>query len=93
MKSIFKIVTAPITLLIDLFTWFCVGMISCSAIIFRLVSSMIALFALVVLITDSTKNGFILLVLAFLVSPMGLPMLAVKLLSGLQYISCAIKTI
>lgn len=93
MKTILKLITTPLSFFIDLFTWFCVGMISCSAIIFRLISSFIALFALVVFITDSTKNGLILLTIAFLVSPMGLPMLAVKLLTGLQRISCAMKSI
>ena len=93
MKAILKVITIPIALILDLFTWFCVGMISCSAIIFQLVSGLLALFAFAVIITDSTQNGLILLTLAFLVSPMGLPMLAVKLLSGLQYISSAIKTI
>lgn len=39
---------------------------------------------LAVLITYSVQNGIILLVIAFLVSPFGLPMLAVRLLGFLQ---------
>ena len=36
------------------------------------------------LVTYSVQNGIILLVIAFLVSPFGLPMLAVRLLGFLQ---------
>ena len=44
-----------------------------------------------VLITYSVKNGIILLVLAFLISPMGLPMLAVQGLGKLQDVNSAMK--
>lgn len=49
------------------------------------------LLALAVLFTYSVKNGIILLVIAFLVSPMGLPLIAVKLLSGLQSMNNRLK--
>lgn len=39
---------------------------------------------LAVLITYSVKNGIILLVIAFLISPLGLPMPAVRMLGLLQ---------
>ena len=45
MKWILKILTAPVILLIDLFTLVCVGIISCSAIPLRIVSGIIALLA------------------------------------------------
>ena len=93
MKWIFKLLTAPIVLTIDLFTLACVGIISRSAILFRIVSSVVALLGVMVLVTYSSKNGIILLVIAFLVSPMGLPMFAVWILSALQGISHFIKSI
>lgn len=93
MKWIFKLLTAPIVLTIDLFTLACVGMISCSAILFRIASGVIALLGVMVLATYSPKNGMILLVIAFLVSPMGLPMFAVWILSALQGISRFFKSI
>ena len=34
MKLILKILTAPVSLLIFLFVWLCVGLISCSEIVF-----------------------------------------------------------
>lgn len=91
MKAILKVLTFPIVLILDLFTWICVGLISCSAILFKLASAILAILAVAVLITYSVQNGLILLTLAFLVSPLGLPMIAVWLLSGLQKISGTIK--
>ena len=93
MKWILKLLTAPIVLTIDLFTLVCVGIISCSALLFRIASSITALLGVLVLTTYSPKNGIILLVIAFLVSPMGLPMLAVGILSTLQNISHFFKSI
>ena len=91
MKAILKVLTFPIVLILDLFTWICVGLISCSAILFKLASAVLAILAVAVLITYSVQNGLILLTLAFLVSPLGLPMVAVWLLGGLQKISGSIK--
>ena len=91
MKAILKVLTFPIVLILDLFTWICVGLISCSTILFKLASAMLALLAVAVLVTYSVTNGLILLTFAFLVSPLGLPMIAVWLLGGLQKISGAIK--
>ena len=91
MKAILKVLTFPVVLILDLFTWICVGLISCSAILFKLASAILAILAVAVLITYSVQNGLILLTLAFLVSPLGLPMIAVWLLGGLQKISDSIK--
>ena len=93
MKAILKVLTFPIVLILDLFTWICVGLISCSAILFKLASAVLAILAVAVLITYSVQNGLILLTLAFLVSPLGLPIIAVWLLGGLQKISGSIKAI
>ena len=91
MKLILKIFTAPVTLLISLFVWLCAGLISCSAIIFKIASALLTLAALAVLFLSSVRNGIILLALAFLVSPVGLPLLAVKLLGGLQSVNGRLK--
>lgn len=93
MKAILKVLTFPIVLILDLFTWICVGLISCSAILFKLASAILTILAVAVLITYSVQNGLILLTLAFIVSPLGLPMIAVWLLGGLQKISGSIKAI
>ena len=93
MKWILKILTFPVVLLIDLLTLVCVGIISCAALPLRIVSGIIALLGTAVLVTYSPKNGMILLTISFLLSPMGLPMLAVRILSILQGISQFIKAI
>ena len=91
MKLILKILTAPVTLLISLFVWLCAGLISCSAIVFKIASALLTLAALAVLFLSSVRNGIILFALAFLVSPVGLPLLAVKLLGGLQSVNGRLK--
>lgn len=93
MKLIFKILTVPVTLAIDLFTLICIGVISFSGILLRLVSGIIAILGVAVLVTYSPKNGLMLLIIAFLFSPMGIPMLAVWVLGRLQNISCLLKGI
>ena len=87
MKWILKILTFPVVLLIDLLTLVYGGIISCAALPLRIVSGIIALLGTAVLLTYSPKNGMILLTISFLLSPMGVPMLAVWLLSELQSIS------
>jgi len=59
--------------------------------VFKLASGLLSLLAFAVLITYSAKNGIILLMLAFLISPMGLPMLAVWWLGKLQGANAAMK--
>lgn len=88
---ILKILFAPVSLVLSLFIWLCTGLISCTSFVFKLASGLLSLLAVAVLITYSVKNGIILLLIAFLVSPMGLPMLAVWLLGKLQDANAAIK--
>lgn len=59
--------------------------------VFKLASGLLSLLAFAVLITYSAKNGIILFVLAFLISPMGLPLLAVQGLGKLQDVNTAMK--
>lgn len=93
MRTVLKILMFPVALIIDLFTWICCGLLSCSAFVFGLASSLVSILAVAVMLTCSLKNGVILLMVAFLVSPMGLPMAATWMLSGLQNISLMIKRI
>ena len=74
--SILKIILVPLSLILSLFVWLCAGLLSCSGFVFKLASGLLSLLAIAVMITYSVKNGIILLVLAFLISPMGLPLLA-----------------
>lgn len=89
--AILKILFAPLSLILSLFVWLCAGLLSCSGFVFKLASGLLSLLAFAVMITYSVKNGIILLVLAFLISPMGLPLLAVQGLGKLQDVNAAMK--
>ena len=56
-----------------------------------LISMVIALLGVAVLLSCSLQNGIILLVMAFLISPYGLPMAAIWLLGKVQDLKFAIQ--
>ena len=70
LKGLLMIITAPVTLVLTLFVWLCTGLIYISGLVLGLLSTVIALLGVAVLITYSPQNGVILLVMAFLISPM-----------------------
>ena len=78
-------------LVLTLFVWLCTGLIYISGLVLGLLSTVIALLGVAVLITYSPQNGVILLVMAFLISPMGLPLAAIWLLSKVQSLKFAIQ--
>lgn len=84
MRLLLKALAAPIVVLLTVFVWLCALLLNLSAFAFGLAGTMVGLLRLAVLVTYSVQNGIILLVIAFLVSPFGLPMLAVRLLGFLQ---------
>lgn len=84
LKLILKIVIAPVILLLTLAIWICVGLVYVSGLVLGLLSTVIALLGVAVLVTYSPQNGLILLVIAFLISPFGLPKLAFCLLGKVQ---------
>ena len=80
MKILIRLLTAPITLIV----WLCAGLLYLSAPLFGLASAVLTVLTVVVILAGSLINGIILIVIAFLVSPLGLPLLAVQMLGGLQ---------
>lgn len=60
------------------------GIVYVSGLVLGLISMVVALLGVAVLITYSLQNGIILLVIAFLISPYGLPMAAIWLLGKVQ---------
>ena len=62
-----------------------------SGLVLGLISMVIALLGAAVLLTCSLQNGIILLVMAFLISPYGLPMAAIWLLGKVQDLKFAIQ--
>ena len=90
-KLLLKIVVAPVIVLLTLFVWTCVALVYVSGLVLGLASMVIALLGVAVLLTCSLQNGIILLVMAFLISPFGLPMAAIWLLGKVQDLKFAIQ--
>lgn len=84
MKPFLKVVFAPINFVLTLLIWICAGILHCTAFLFGLTGSLIALLGIAVLLTYSVQNGIILLIIAFIVSPLGIPMTAAWCLGKLQ---------
>ena len=80
MKILIRLLTAPIAVIV----WLCAGILYVSSFLFGLAGAALTVLAVVVILAGSQNNGIIVLIIAFLVSPLGLPMLAVKILVGLQ---------
>ena len=91
LKLLLKILVAPVILALTLFVWLCAGLVYLSSLVLRLISMVIALLGVAVLLTCSLQNGIILLVMAFLISPFGLPMAAIWLLGKVQDLKFAIQ--
>ena len=91
LKCLLMIITAPVILVLTLFVWLCMGLIYISGLVLGLLSTVIALLGVAVLITYSPQNGAILLIMAFLISPMGLPLAAIWLLGKVQSLKFAIQ--
>ena len=91
LKLLLKILAAPVILLLTLAIWICVGGVYISGLVLGLISMVVALLGVAVLITYSPQNGLILLVVAFLISPYGLPMAAIWLLGKVQDLKFTIQ--
>ena len=84
MRLLWKLLAAPVVLSLTVFVWLCMGVLYLSSFVLGLISTIVGLLGLAVLVTYSVQNGIILLVIAFLVSPAGLPIAAVWLLGKVQ---------
>lgn len=91
LKLLLKIVVAPVILLLTLAIWICVGMVYVSGLVLWLLSTVIALLGVAVLVTYSPHNGLILMVIALLISPFGLPKLAFWTLGKVQDLKFAMQ--
>lgn len=91
MKFLWKLLTAPVVLSLTVFVWLCIGVLYLSSFVLGIISTIVGLLGLAVLVTYSVQNGIILLVIAFLVSPAGLPTAAVWMLGKVQDLRLAIQ--
>jgi hypothetical protein len=92
MKVILKILLAPVILILTLTVWLCSALLYCSAFVFGLAGTLVGILALLVLLSGTVQNALILFVIAFLVSPMGLPMAAAWLLGKVQDLRYALQS-
>ena len=84
LKLLLMIAVAPIVVALTLFVWICLGLVYVSGLVLGRISMILALLGVAVLITYSPQNGLILLLMTFLISPMGLPLAAIWLLGKVQ---------
>ena len=91
MRLLIKIFAAPVVAVLALFVWICSVLLYVSAFVFGLTGTIIGLLGIAVLITYPVRTGITLLVIAFLVSPVGVPMAAAWLLGKVQAVRYAIQ--
>ena len=84
MKFILKILAAPVIAILVVFIWLCALLLKLSAWVFGIVSTILGILGLAVLLLVSVTNGIIVLVIAFLVSPVGLPLAAAWMIGQMQ---------
>ncbi len=84
MKIILKILFAPIIVVLAVVTWFLTFLMQVSGTILGIVSALLVVLGVAVMILDNTRNGIIVIVIAFMVSPYGIPLLAAKLVGQLH---------
>ncbi len=90
-KILLKIIACPIMVLLWLIIKLGVAVTYLSSLVLGIISVLFALFGLVYLITGSTMNGIIGFVIAYLISPYGIPMFIIMLLGVIQRIRYALK--
>ncbi len=84
MKFILKILFAPIVAVLAVVTWLFALVLSLSAWVFGIVGTLLGILGLAILVLDNVTYGIIVLVIAFLVSPMGLPMIGAWMIGQIQ---------
>ncbi len=84
LKILFRMVFMPVAWTIRLMIAAIAFVLSISTSLLSIVASVFTLLAVVMLMIGSTGNAFALLILAALISPMGLPAIADKLLDWMD---------
>ena len=78
-KLPFRILFLPILLTLKILFWVCSGILCLSEWMFSLAGTVLLLLGLYSLIFEANMQGLAVILIAFLVSPFGLPMIAMKL--------------
>lgn len=91
MKFLMKLLFAPIIAVLAVLVWLCGTALSLSAWVFGLVGTVLSILGVAILVLDNVTNGIIVLLFAFLASPLGLPMLAAWLIGQIQRFRCFLQ--
>ena len=84
MKFVLKILFAPVIAALVVLVSALALILNLSAWVFGIASTILGILGLAVLLLDNAANGVIILAIAFLVSPVGLPMLAAWMIGQIQ---------
>ena len=85
MRFLLKLLFAPVMAVLAVVSWFLVFVVGLSSGILCIPAAILGFFGLFIIFVDSVSYGAGLLVIAFLISPYGLPMLAGWLQGGTGY--------
>ena len=91
MKFILKILLAPIMLIFWIVECVCKLALKLSSVVFVITSTLFILASIPFFTDGSALNGCICMVIAFLLSPYGLPKLAIKLVAWLMFMRILLK--
>ena len=91
LKLILKILALPVVIVLTPLTWLCFGILRCTSWVFGLASIILAILGVFAFIAVAPRDGIIWGVTAFLVSPLGIPMLVVHIVGGLHNLNKALK--
>lgn len=84
MKIILKILFAPIIAILAIMIWTFALLLRLSAWVFGIIGTIFGILGLITILFINTTNGVIILIFAFLVSPVGIPMLAAWMIGQMQ---------
>ena len=84
MKFVLKILLAPVMLILAFLIWLCTLTLHISAVLLNVLSVLLVLVSIFSFIDRDVKNGVIVLIAAFLLSPYGLPMIGAWLVAQLH---------
>ena len=91
MKMLLKIFAAPFMLLLTIIVAFCTFILSVTGIIFWLLSVLVFASAVLLFFSQQVAGGIAFLLIAFLVSPYGLPALATWLVGKLEGVKYSLR--
>ena len=90
-KMILKALAFSVVVVLTPLTWICFRLLKCSAWIFGLAAMLLTVLAFLFALTVCAKDSLLLFCAAFLVSPIGLPMLAAHIVMGLESVRYALR--